>query len=134
MCLKDTKDLLSNEPLLWLESLELGNVSRLDTDESLLPSQLMTSQSRQLKRTHPLSSRSTIFEPEASWGFQMVQLSRQRCPRTGWTNDLLLKALEVDVDSGTISVVELQVVVWQLGKDTAVQPRPLDLLNSEPSY
>jgi hypothetical protein len=46
MCLKDTKDLLSNEPLLWLESLELGNVSRLDTDVSLLTSQLVTSQSR----------------------------------------------------------------------------------------
>jgi hypothetical protein len=51
----------------------------------------------------------------------MVQLSRQRCHQIDWGNDLLLKALEVDVDSGTISVVQLQVVVWQFGKDTAVQ-------------
>jgi hypothetical protein len=34
--LKSAQDLLADESLLWLESLELGHISRLDTDVSLL--------------------------------------------------------------------------------------------------
>jgi hypothetical protein len=34
--LKSAQDLLANEPLLGLESLELGHISRLDTDVSFL--------------------------------------------------------------------------------------------------
>jgi len=71
--LESAQYLLADEPLLWLESLELGHISRLDTDVSFLYHQLIRSK-RKRELTHPLSSRSAILEPVASWGFQMVQL------------------------------------------------------------
>jgi hypothetical protein len=63
--LESAQDLLPDEPLLWLEGLELGYESRFNTDVSLLYHQLIESK-RRIELTHPLSSRSAILEPVAS--------------------------------------------------------------------
>jgi hypothetical protein len=63
--LESAQNLLTDEPLLWLESLELGYKSRLNTDVSLLYHQL-TGMLLTIELTHPLSSRSAILEPVAS--------------------------------------------------------------------
>jgi hypothetical protein len=118
--LEDAEDLLSDEPLFWLEGLELPNVSWLDADVLLLYCQLVRSESSAAALTHPLSSRSTILDPDTSWGFQMVQL-RFSLASSRQPKDSLLETLKVNIDSGTITVVELQIVVGELGKDTTCQ-------------
>jgi hypothetical protein len=45
-----------------------------------------------------------------------VSLASSRQPK-----DSLLETLKVDIDSGTITVVELQIAVGELGKDTICQ-------------
>lgn len=67
-----------------------------------------------------------MLAPDFSCGFQIVQLhgSAPRPMVVSGRRYALLEALEVDIDTGTISVIELEVVVGKLGEDSATRSVP----------